>query len=61
MWKVHTGHVEAPEDDTWQVRIGHVAASSSDTCQADLAFLAHSWTNSEVTCVTTGRVTHGMG
>jgi hypothetical protein len=70
---VHTGHVSirtghvvgpyrtrgTPEDDTWKVRTGHVAASGSDTCQADLAFLVHSWTNPEVTCVTTGRVTHG--
>jgi hypothetical protein len=45
----------------WQVRTGHVAASGSDTCQADLAFWAYGWTNPEVTRVTTGRVTHGMG
>jgi hypothetical protein len=57
----------APGDDTWQVRMKtrgksvrrHVAASGSDTCQADLAFSACSWTNPEVTRVTTERVTHG--
>jgi hypothetical protein len=51
--------VAGPYDDTWQVRTGHVAASGSDTCQADLAFSARSWTNPEVTRVTTGRVTRG--
>jgi hypothetical protein len=40
-------------------RTGHVAAPEGDTCQADLAFSARSWTNPEVTCVTTERVTHG--
>jgi hypothetical protein len=30
-----------------------------DTCQAVLAFSTHSWTNPEVTRVTTGRVTRG--
>jgi hypothetical protein len=66
---VRTGHVAGPYDDTWQVpymtrgrfRTGHVAAPGSDTCQADLALLAYDWTNPEVTRVTTGRVTHGMG
>jgi hypothetical protein len=53
--------VAGPYDDTWQVRTGHVAASGSDTCQADLAFWAYGWTNPEVTHVTTGRVTRGMG
>jgi hypothetical protein len=38
---------------------GHVAAPEGDTCHADLAFLARSWTNPEVTHVTTERVTHG--
>jgi hypothetical protein len=38
---------------------GHVAAPERDTCQADLAFLARSWTNPEVTRVTTERVTRG--
>jgi hypothetical protein len=47
--------------DTWQVRTGHVAAPGDDTCQADLAFWAYGWTNSEVTRVTTGRVTRGTG
>ena len=45
--------------DTWQVRTGHVAAPGADTCQEDLALLAYGWTNPEVTCVTTERVTHG--
>jgi hypothetical protein len=68
-WQVHTGDVAAPGDDTWQVctmtrgrfRTGHVAAPEGDTCQADLAFLARSWTNPEVTCVTIERVTCGTG
>jgi hypothetical protein len=38
-----------------------VAAPGADMCQADLAILARSWTNPEVTRVTTGRVTHGTG
>ena len=37
-----------------------MAALEGDTCQADLAFSARSWTNPEVTRVTTGRVTRGM-
>jgi hypothetical protein len=56
-----TRHVEGSYDDMWQVRTGHVVASGSDTCQAVLAFWAYGWTNPEVTCVTTGRVTRGMG
>jgi hypothetical protein len=57
---VRTGHVAGPYADTWQVWCtGHVAAPGSATCQADLAFLARSWTNPEVTRVTTGRVTRG--
>jgi hypothetical protein len=52
---------------TWQVRTltrgrfrtGHVVAPGSATCQADLALLASSWANPEVTRVTTGRVTRG--
>ena len=48
-------------DDTWQVRTGHVAAPGSDTWQADLNFVVHGWTNLEVTCVTTERVTRGTG
>jgi hypothetical protein len=36
-----------------------MAAPERDTCQADSAYLARSWTNPKVTCVTTGRVTHG--
>jgi hypothetical protein len=59
--------MESPYDDTWQVRTmtrgrfrtGHVAAPEGDTCQADLTFSTCSWTNPEVTRVTTGRVTHG--
>jgi hypothetical protein len=47
--------------DTWQVRIRHVASPEHDTCQADLAFWAYDSTNPEVTRVTTGRVTRGMG
>jgi hypothetical protein len=43
----------------WQVRTGHVAAPECDMCQADLAFLVRSWTNPEVTRVTTERVTRG--
>jgi hypothetical protein len=40
-------------------RTGHVAAPEGNTCQDDLAFLVCSWTNPEVTCVTTERVTRG--
>jgi hypothetical protein len=66
-WQVCRGDMEAPGDDMWQVRTmtrgrfrtGHVAASEGDTCQADLAFSAYSWTNPEVTRVTTERVTCG--
>jgi hypothetical protein len=55
-----TGHVAGPYTDTHgRFRTGHMAAPGSATCQADLAFLAPSWTNPEVTCVTTGRVTCG--
>jgi len=61
MWQVRTGDMAAPEDDAWQVRTGHMAASDSDTCQSVLAFWAYGWTNPEVTRVTTGRVTCGMG
>jgi hypothetical protein len=46
---------------TWHVRTGHVAAPGDDTCHAFLDFLAYSLTNSEVTRVTTGRVTRGTG
>jgi hypothetical protein len=36
-----------------------VASPGGDTCQADLAVWRYSWTSTEVTHVTTGRVTHG--
>jgi hypothetical protein len=38
---------------------GHVASPGRDTCQANLAFLAYGRTNTEVTRVTTHRVTRG--
>jgi hypothetical protein len=38
----------------------HVAASGSETWQTDLDISVYGWTYSEVTRVTTGRVTHGM-
>jgi hypothetical protein len=67
---VRTGHVSVRTGHSGRsVRLTHVAGSvqdtwqppGSDTCQADLAFLAYSWTNPEVTRVTTGRVTRGTG
>jgi hypothetical protein len=45
----------------WQVRTGHMASPGDDMCQAKLEFLAYGWTNPEVTRVTTGRVTRGIG
>jgi hypothetical protein len=36
-----------------------VVAPGGDTCQEDLGVWADSWTNPEVTCVTTVRVTRG--
>jgi hypothetical protein len=36
-----------------------VASPGRDTCQVDLAFLAYGWTSTEVTRVTTHRVTRG--
>jgi hypothetical protein len=39
----------------------HVAAPGDDTCQAYLGVRAYNWTYLEVTCVTTKRVTCGMG
>jgi hypothetical protein len=36
-----------------------VVAPGGDTWQADLVDLAYSWTSTEVTRVTTGRVTRG--
>jgi hypothetical protein len=68
-WQVHTSDIAALGDDTWQVRTttrgrfhtGHVAAPKGDTCQDDLAFSVRSWTNLEVTHVTTERVTCGTG
>jgi hypothetical protein len=36
-----------------------VASPGRDTCQADLARLAYGWTSTEVTRVTTDRVTRG--
>jgi hypothetical protein len=56
---VRTGHVAGPYADTWQVPYRTRGGSRECTCQADLAFLARSWTNPEVTRVTTGRVTRG--
>jgi hypothetical protein len=53
-WHIHTC-------DMWQVHTRHVAAPEHDMCQAVLAFSAYGWTNPEVTRVTTGRVTCGMG
>jgi hypothetical protein len=38
---------------------GHVASPGCDTCHADLALLAFGQTNTEVTRVTTDRVTRG--
>jgi hypothetical protein len=68
---VRTGHVSSPYSPyrtrgrtvqhTWPVRTGHVAAPGSDTCHAFLDFWAYGLTNSEVTRVTTGRVTRGTG
>jgi hypothetical protein len=39
---------------------GHMASPGRDTCQVNLAFSAYGWTNTEVTRVTTHRVTRGM-
>jgi hypothetical protein len=36
-----------------------VVAPEGDMCHADLALLAYNWTSTEVTRVTTGRVTRG--
>jgi hypothetical protein len=36
-----------------------VASPGRDTCQVDLAFSAYDWTSTEVTRVTTHRVTRG--
>jgi hypothetical protein len=38
---------------------GHVASPGRDTCQVNLAFSAYDWTCTEVTHVTTHRVTRG--
>jgi hypothetical protein len=37
-----------------------VASPGRDTCQADLAVWKYGWTSTEVTCVTTHRVTRGI-
>jgi hypothetical protein len=39
---------------------GHVASPGRDTCHADLTFSGYVGTNTEVTRVTTDRVTRGM-
>jgi hypothetical protein len=54
-----TGHMEGLYRTRGRFRTRHMAAPGSATCQADLAFLARSWTNPEVTRVTTRRVTRG--
>ena len=43
------------------VRTGHVVAPGCDTCHAFLDFSAYDLANPEVTRVTIGRVTRGMG
>jgi hypothetical protein len=43
----------------WHVRTGHVAAPGDAMCHTFLDFLAHSLTSTEVTRVTTHRVTRG--
>jgi hypothetical protein len=52
-------HVAGRTVLTWHVRTGHVAAPGDATCHTVLDFLAHSLTNTEVTRVTTHRVTRG--
>jgi hypothetical protein len=75
-WHVRTADVGQPEGDTWQTGMttrgsirerhvagpygGHVASPGRDTCRTDLAHLACDLTNTEVTRVTTHRVTRGM-
>jgi hypothetical protein len=74
-WQGRTTDVDKPDCDTWQTERttrgsirerhvagpygGHVASPGRDTCQVNLAFSGYSWTNVEVTRVTTHSVTRG--
>jgi hypothetical protein len=75
-WHVRTADAGQPDCDTWQTGMttrgsirrrhvacpyeGYVASPGRDTCQADLAFSGYGLANTEVTRVTTHRVTRGM-
>jgi hypothetical protein len=52
MWRLQKATCGRPYE-------GHVASPGRDTCHADLAFLAYDRTSTEVTRVTTHRVTRG--
>jgi hypothetical protein len=66
-WHVRTADVAGSVQLTWRLQKvtrgrpygGHVASPGRDTCQVDLALLAYGWTSTEVTRVTTHRVTRG--
>jgi hypothetical protein len=74
--KVKQANLMLTGQDTWHVRTvltwqdrtddvadrteGHVASPGRATCHTDLAFSGYSWTNKNVTRVTTHRVTRGM-
>jgi hypothetical protein len=59
-WHVRTADVAAPEGDTWQIRTEDTWHHQDATrVSVDLARLAYGWANTEVTRVTTDRVTRG--